>query len=199
MALRLMLVGVVASMGLNVPEGREFEAIAHHCRVAWDASLARWDALMPAGEQAFQEDAIVAPAAAPIVVAPTPEQRFDAIVAGMASSFAADQSASPEPAPAVAAPQVEGPIVPLAAAEPTIESSEPVEDLYPGVAFALNREAEGLGLTLPMPEGRVAAERATAESPTEGQRLVEAVRLTAQAFHAWVTLVQGPADHASLR
>ena len=56
-------------------------------------------------------------------------------------------------------------------------------DLYPGVAFALNREAEGLQHDSP----------ATAEPAGSGNRLTQAVRLTREAVQAWANLLHGPA------
>jgi hypothetical protein len=103
---------------------------------------------------------------------------------------------------------------PFVAAE-AAERTSIVEDLYPGLAYELNRQSDGLGgLAAPEPPvvvshgywevadvGSLAIEDEAifgpptqAEEPAEhpDHRLKDAVRLTGQAVHAWLSLLQAP-------
>ena len=67
------------------------------------------------------------------------------------------------------------------------------DDLYVGVAYSLNRDAEGLGL------GSEASPPAPAERGSEPavasrvSQLSDALRLTREAVYAWSNLLHGPA------
>jgi hypothetical protein len=67
------------------------------------------------------------------------------------------------------------------------EPLEVGEDLYPGEAYVLNRQAEGLGE--PAPIGVVGA----VGDATTGNQINQAVRLTRDAVYAWLNLLQSPA------
>ncbi len=80
----------------------------------------------------------------------------------------------------------------------TIRDSEPVdlidfeENLYAGIAYDLNREADGLETPTPAP---APVSVPTADAPAENGkgRLTHAVRLTREAVYAWANLLHGPA------
>jgi hypothetical protein len=196
MALRLVLVGVVAGLGLTLPSGARLAAWRDSAQSWVNARLADWDASMPAGEDAF-----VVVTDSPLPSSDTPSGPPTIAAADRAGTSALTPvSEQPEPptAPVVAAADDDA--IPSAPTEPTgmddsemgspsttseaqaaiqvpadtpfdaallavvdafghdgpspaAEAPAPGEpldvgdDLYPGVAYALNREAEGLHLT----------------------------------------------------
>jgi hypothetical protein len=146
----------------------------------------------------------------------TPEDRFLAVVDAMAESFAAKPAAEVSTVEVVAQSD-DGVASPkafdltgwLGFEVRTVVETEPDASLYPGVAYALNHEHDGLGDTEPVaPEPpnfaavvapaevvesiEVAAVACEPEPParTRGERLATAVQLTAQAVHAWVSILQ---------
>jgi hypothetical protein len=107
----------------------------------------------------------------------------------MVSSFATD--ATPVPPAAVAVLET-----------PSFEPAEVGDDLYPGLAYELNRASEGA----PLPAEAVAqaalaptSGQPKSKSPTPGERLAAAVRLTNQAMSAWVGLLRHDVTIASVR
>jgi hypothetical protein len=204
MALRMVLVGVVAGLGLTLPTGRQFTSWKDSAQSWASARLAAWDAQMPADENAFvlvvepasiAADSVSAPRAvasagerpaadapktvvsAPATPTPTsaltgendpkttptdlavgletptspmPLTESEAVEPALSlstldsafgiaqnevvSAFAADEKAivavnPPTPAPA-----------------PVFEPLEVGDNLYEGLAYELNREAEGMSL-----------------------------------------------------
>ena len=127
---------------------------------------------------------------------------FREVVGAMAMSFAADSSVAPESAESLSLiPEVE--IVPAPAAFGEIEDEPAMCDLagLSGLAYDLNREAEGLE-PIPIPtETKVAIAPAQLEIETPAidatnrvDRLEQAVKLTGQAAQAWASLlIQRPA------
>ena len=127
-------------------------------------------------------------------VAPAdPDVAFRKIVSSMASSFAADNATSmptPEPKPLLA--RIESPALPVPAPAPAAEEvavADPEMALYPGVAIALDPEADG---ALPV-EAAARAEPSTATAsvsePSRAERLSHAVKLTGEAVNAWAGLL----------
>lgn len=163
-----------------------------------------------------------APAVSAEVIAPVivdaetpadPDQAFRAIVRKMAKEFAADTPApapTDEPKPLIAREDVTTPTAPEAAPAPppAIDVAEIDEaDLFPGVAFAINRSAEGLA-PIPMevatriePEPAPAAETVTEPSidPSRAERLANAVKLTSQAMNAWAGILSQRPGVSSLQ
>jgi hypothetical protein len=120
-----------------------------------------------------------------ITVAETidPDRDFASVVEQMASAFASDLAV-------MEAIEAEAEMNALAQTSEPVESIEMSEsaDLYPGLAYALNLEAEGLNLPASdAPETSADAQH----SPTD--RLSHAVRLTREAVFAWANLLHGPA------
>ncbi len=71
MALRLILVGVVAGLGLNLPARESVQAWKHSAETWVYSCLAEWDARMPTDEKAFV--VVAEPTAAPAEIpAPLP-------------------------------------------------------------------------------------------------------------------------------
>jgi hypothetical protein len=208
MLLRLVMVGAVASLGFDLPTENDVQSWTSAGQVWWDATTAQW--VMPAidvtpdtvNEPEILSDQ-VAPAVEPVAeatpattddaVAPPAEtltdQAFDGVVTQMVSSFATD--ATPVPPAAVAVLET-----------PSFEPAEVGDDLYPGLAYELNRASEGA--PLPAQEVAQAALAPTSgqpksKSPTPGERLAAAVRLTNQAVSAWVGLLRHDVTIASVR
>jgi hypothetical protein len=185
MGFRMILVGLVVGLGLELPSRGDFEAQAR------------------SGGAGPVPSAVEAGRAA--------DQAFAAVVEEMVSSFTQDSERRQAP--------------------PALAAIAPEDDLYPGLGYALNREAEGLSgsiapailaeetapapapevgpsplteeeaaafewvtemaASLPAPEAEEPP--AVATEPASGsqvQRLVQAVRLTGAAVHAWVTFLQ---------
>jgi hypothetical protein len=196
MALRLLLVGLVIGMGVELPSGDEVASWAHAGR-AW--IQARVDGLL--GPDALAEvrpdpdaefAAIVDDMALAFAAEPKPDVAFTAIVDDMATSFAADL-ARVEP------PKVEPAPRRLAAA---FEPLEVPDDLETGVAFALNRESQGVGI-VPEPiapePAKIAALGTESTVPSGPERLASAVRLTGQAAAAWMAVLRGPGNSVAVR
>ncbi|MDB5351889.1 MAG: hypothetical protein JWN86_3136 [Planctomycetota bacterium] len=150
----------------------------------------------------------VAATTAPLVtdVKPTvdPDAVFSQVVSGMASAFASQAAPIPVPETKPLLAKVEvAPPLPLPAEEIVAGADEPAEDLYPGLAYALNRASEGLAPPPfeaplakveagPLPNAAPALPSETESSRSE--RLARAVQLTGQAVNAWASLLsQRPA------
>lgn len=202
MALRLILVGAVAGLGLSLPPKVRVQAWLHSTQAWVNARLAEWDAQMPADESAFVviADPIPptgdapepAPTTAPVLTdTPAPPTTARADAADPAPAPGAATAATADPAELAAGLDV--PTVPMALDDPDDEPAalaavspksldsafdaaqagvvasfagdrpalaaavaanpaprfEPLavgDDLYPGLAYALNRDAEGLHL-----------------------------------------------------
>lgn len=179
-------------------------------------------------------DEVVAPQPAP-ATAPAPvvaelsvkpedaDAEFRHVVANMASAFAADLPV-PTTEPKALLAEVVPPVAPAVAAE---ELTDSLVDLFPGLAFALNREAEGL-TPIPMPPVEIVEEArvepmpepvATEPAPepvppvsvvestssntnetSRAEKLATAVKLTGQAVNAWAGLLsQRPSVSAMQR
>ena len=168
MGFRVLLVGVVAGLGLDLPNGSDLQRWLATGRGWVEQQVSAWT-IEPAAEGPDQVVAADAAPAAPTAVA---DQVFDAAVDEMKAAFA-------ERPAAVAVAEA-----PSASFEPI----EPAEDLYPGLAFALNRQADGLG------EPATLVEPPSPRVTTTGDRLATAVKLTGAAVHAWMDLLRkGPA------
>jgi hypothetical protein len=133
---------------------------------------------------------------APIVaVAADPDAGFQVVMTETVSRFAADLAGgATAPSDTALASIPEPP--PLPEPAPAPEAEAPAEELYPGLAFALNRDADGLAdelAELP-PPALVQAPTAPAPEPTpeRGARLAAAIRLTSQAAHAWLSVLHAP-------
>lgn len=200
MALRLLMVGLVAGLGLDLPSGRDVGRWARDGRAWLERTVAALSpAPMPDDAGAFaaeapEPDAPIAATGPVVPVAPTlaaeivlaktsggMDRDFSAVVDQMAVDFAADR-----------------PILAESRPRPSFEPVEVGDDLYPGLAFDLNGGAEALGVA----QGAAAANsRDDPASPAEESRerkLTAALRLTGQAFHAWVSVLQhGPSVAAT--
>ena len=80
----------------------------------------------------------------------------------------------------------------MAAPAPAAEEvvAQAVElDLYPGVAFALNRAAEGISPIEAMARAEPTPTPAPVAEPSRAERLSQAVKLTGQALDAWAGLL----------
>ena len=204
MMLRLILVGLVTSMGLELPSGRDVSCWAESGRSWANAQVA---ALTTSGVE-------VAPAEAPgVAVGPVEADRaFEAVGAEMAADFAADRALTcaqaQAPALALAQPDAgcdgdtaaavavaEAVAVARAEAEPGI-----IEEVVIGLPSG--EEVAAVALSTPADEPAMGAVAVVAEedmeagddTPSHADRLAEAVRLTREAAQAWADLIQEPAD-----
>jgi hypothetical protein len=202
MALRMLLVGLVIGLGFELPSGDEVATWAH-AGVAW--VQARVDGLLgpeavaearPGADAEFAaivDDMALAFAAEtkPAAAETKPDLAFSAIVDDMATSFAADLAR-------LAPPKVDPAPRRLVAFEPV----DVPDDLETGVAFALNRESQGVGIT---PEPITPELTKTAAGPPEPtapggpERLASAVRLTGQAAAAWMAVLRGSGASVAIR
>ncbi|WZO99054.1 hypothetical protein EP7_000646 [Isosphaeraceae bacterium EP7] len=178
MLLRLILVGVVSAMGLNLPSARDWDEMAARGHAWIQEAIARVDSMMPAGELAFEPAAPEA-ATPELVQAPTenPDWAFDAIVDQMASTFAnppapvADVVLPAEATDLLAAatglPELVAPITP----EPTPAPAavEVIADAKPDTPEA-----------------------------TRGSRIDLAIRLTREAMGAWTRVFEPAPQMASM-
>ena len=185
MALRCLLVGLVASLGFELPSGQEVTSWTRPGR-DWVAARTITLADLQANAATWLGGAEPAapPAVAPALVAvPVPSAEaipddlaFVAINEAMASSFAADFAvAQLEEAADAAAEQAPAPAAEAIAAV----TNEP--------------ELESMALAHAEPEASASADpvEATDESgSTPASRLNLAVRATRQAMDAWTSLVQ---------
>ena len=173
MLLRLLMVVAVTGLGLELPTRTEVAQWLEAGRACWETAMASRPVNEPAAPAPRREARPVAPQVAvgvetPVVPAVT-DAAFDAVVGRMAETFAA-------PAPVA------------------FEPVEVGEDLFPGLAFALNRQGSGAGAIEPtvasLPESGGITEPSL---PSRGERLAAALRLTGQALNAWASLLrQGP-------
>jgi hypothetical protein len=185
MAVRLLLVGLVIGLGLDLPSGDEVASWAH-IGASW--VQARVDGMLGAGAVAeAQPDpdaefaAIVDDMALAFAAEPKPDLAFSAIVDDMATSFAADLAR-------VAPPKVDPAPRRLVAFEPL----DVPDDLDVGIAFALNRDSQGVGISPEPPEPEPKA-------PGGPERLASAVRLTGQAAAAWMAVLRGSGATVAVR
>lgn len=221
MALRVMLVGLVASLGLDLPSSQDLARMARRS-LDWVSSqaaniekfVAELAPNRDAGPAVMEETPEVAsievgtgdglapttgttgptpthpttvdrpaievvdePELSPSSVAADPiDGRFDSIVSEMASEFA--ERAGDVEAPAALAGSGEDP--------------------FPGVAYAMNREADGIEDEWLVEEVAGSENRpqvVVSEEPDEdtnprAARLGTAVRLTGQAIQAWMSVLQ---------
>ena len=191
MALRLVLVSAVAGLGLSLPSGDDLNVWALRARNWMNARLAEWDPPIVNKEGEF---VFAAEAAEPTPTEPTPTQAtappssavraetidsvFDVVQNEIVASLVADL-APVEPAPTALLAETETKAAPVEA--PEFDPMEVGDDLYPGLAFALNREAEGIVLAPPAP------------AASRSEQWAQAIRLTREAAYAWANLLHGPA------
>ena len=176
MLLRLILVGLVTSLSLELPSGRDVSSWAETGRAWANASLVSLET---------PEVAVVAPAAA-AVASPTPDQadhEFQDVVGAMAAGFAADQAIrvdEPQVAAALeatSAPEVEAEVVADAAA--ALPAGEEVATVAPA-----DFESVAVVAETTEPEADDFADQA--------ERLATAVRLTREAAEAWAAVIAEP-------
>lgn len=170
MALRVVLVGLVVGLGVDLPSGEE---VSGWVRAGGAWVRARIDGL--AGPEVVAE------------VRPTADAEFAAVVDEMATAFAADLSASGRPAPRrqPAFERFEVPDDLEAGVAFALNRSSQGEGLTPDAAPAEVATPRSVG-----PEPAALARSA---------RLMSAVRLTGQAAAAWWTVIRGAESAAIVR
>lgn len=200
MALRLILVSAVTSLGLDLPsEGQCERWTRSGC--SWAVSTWPWasGAMPPGMETNLCGEDSTAEAVREDLQSGTndpggSDAAFASVVEQMTAEFLRDETL-----PAFEEPVDSRIVVIDEEKAPSVAESvvtDEADDLYPGLAHALNRGAEGLG---PISEAnptatamRSGVDGRSAASETSG-RLASAVNLTGQALHAWLSLLQAPA------
>jgi hypothetical protein len=164
---------MVATLGFEMPTPDDLATWADSGK-AWVAARAdEWSAWMQA-DDATRCDLSARPCRTTPAADPG-DTEFAAMVAEMVETFGADEALAAS-APATPAPAFEPLGVP--------------EDLYEGLTYALNREAEGLSVAAPdAPTAATSPEEPLL--PTREQRLARALELTGQALGAWARLLSG--------
>jgi hypothetical protein len=188
-----MMVGLVSSLGLDLPTRCEVGCWYDSGRAWCEARLNDMFAGSFETAPAIGTDADVsldavddltvvteAPARPAPEDADAEDRAFDEVVESIVTEFAA----APIPTPATT---------------PTITATETDDDdYYPGLAYALNREADGLSLPAeraalagigPAPAAEPEEPAAPPAAPRV-QRFANAMRLTGQALQAWAALLQ---------
>ena len=206
MALRCLLVSLVASLGFDLPSnrdvtswkvmGRDWYAARAIDLSAMGAEASGW---LGANDPTMKPSAALAetpapPAAMAMAMASGPDESirrrdlaFDAVGEELAAALAADRrllaEANPVPTPVADAPAIE--VVVLAPAEPPCRPEAVADDLAFPVPDAADTadEADDAGEETPAPPGRLAS----------------AVRLTRDAVQAWTALVQGMGGEIRVR
>ena len=186
MALRFLLVSLVAGMGLELPSGQELSSWTRAGREWAGARMVELSSLRVEAEQAFLgatdcERAIenTGPIASAEVGASRADLAFDVVVEGMASTFAADLVASRSDRP-------ESVSTPDAFADQRRGEDPPIlawSDPEPEPAF--------------FPASVETRPEAVSEVPAIAarvDRLSAAVRLTRQALSAWALLIEGSSE-----
>lgn len=186
MALRFLLVSLVAGMGLELPSGQDLSNWTRAGREWAGARMVEFSSLR--GEAACasrgptdceRESEGTGPAPTADAGPPTVDLAFDVVVEGMASAFAADLAA--------------------------IGPDRPELDVLPEVIAEQSRGEDPPILAWTDPEPEPASFPAPAESRPDGstgspamagrvERLSAAVRLTRQALSAWALLIEGSAE-----
>ncbi len=140
-------------------------------------SDAAFDAAQGEFVTGFVAEQAAAAVPAPAATVATSDASFDAAQEDFVNGYVAVENA------AIAARKVEACPAPEVA---RVEIFGDGDTLYEGLAYALNREAEGLE--------PAAAERSGEAKPSDRDgRLTNAVRLTRDAVYAWANLLHGPA------
>jgi hypothetical protein len=189
MALRFLLVSLVAGMGLELPSGQELSSWTRAGREWAGARMVELSSIRVEAERALlgstdceRADVVAGPAEADDAGPSTADLAFDVVVEGMASTFAADLAA-------LRADRPESIATPEAIAE------QPRSEEPPMLAW---RDPE------PEPASVETQPDVVAEPPisptqispiaTRVDRLSVAVRLTRQAVIAWASLIEGSSE-----
>jgi hypothetical protein len=188
MALRFLLVSLVAGMGLELPSGQELSRWTRAGREWAGARMIELSSIRAEAQRALlgptdceRNGAIAAPAEAVIDGPSTADLAFDVVVEGMASTFAADMAAIQADRPEWIA-------------TPDVIADQPPDEEPPMLAW-VDPEPEPASFSAPA-ETQPAAVAETPTSPiaTRVDRLSMAVRLTRQAVIAWASLIEGSSE-----
>lgn len=149
MTLRLVLVSLVAALGITIPNRTEFESWVATTQNWMNARFAEWDSRHPLesdyviiNEISDAEFASMRPSKpAGIALNATPSHPGTST---KTERSPLNQTTANHITPVAATP------APKTASSPTFEPIEVGENLYPGIAYQLNRDNEGLGIIPPV-------------------------------------------------
>lgn len=172
MGLRVVLVGLVASLGLDLPSGQEVGAWVNSGKAWCLAIVADEDARMPNGRAAFAE---ARPEPAQVVAEAPNDGAFRNAVEAMVAQVKEERT-----------------VVAVASRPVVFRATEAVEgpEFGDALARALNRSDEPESAFEPTAVAEVVP--AASSGPSRVERLVLAVRLTRQAAGAWMSLLERP-------
>jgi hypothetical protein len=187
MALRFLLVGLVASMGFEMPSARDVESWTRSGRNWVEARLSDANSLRlevaRVLDRASDCERAEPPAPAPEVEVASirDDLTFDAVVDGMARDFVVDLASIKEPGPVDEAIAIVEPFREMPEATPTPTPSRPESPAIETVVAAPSEPVEGPA-TVP----------AAAPTSSRIEKISTALRLTRQAMSAWAALMEPP-------
>ncbi len=180
MMIRMMLVSLVASLGLELPSGHDVASWTHSGQAWASARMADLASLQgdtcPISADLGRPDSATATAVEP--ANPASDLAFEAAADRFVCEFRADALAALAPSAPEPAPVVEVASVPTPAVEAVVaESAAPVEAVADPESCELDSDEEDVV--------------AVAEpSVTQADKIHQAVRMTAQAVNAWASVLQ---------
>lgn len=184
MLIRVMLVGLVTSLGLELPSEGDLDSCVRAGRDFCQARLTEWDASMPTDASAFTDPAELVATPSPEInpeawPSPDVDVAFAAVMDEMIGTFANEQAAEQIAIAFASLPPQTDDVIDTALALELGRAAEPLV----GGAWAEPLVNQGVAAQTPVAD-EVAA-------PSRGARLAAAVRLTSQAAHAWASLLRG--------
>jgi hypothetical protein len=185
MALRFLLVGLVASLGFEMPTARDVESWTRTGRSWVEARLADANSLKLEVARALDrapdcerlEEPTLAPAPVAEVASIREDLTFEVVVDGMAKDFVADLASIKEPGPVDEALAVVEPFREMQEATPTPSRPE-----VPAIETVVAARPEPVEGPAPVPTPPPTTSRI--------EKISTALRLTRQAMSAWAALVE---------
>ncbi len=193
MLLRTMMVVVVAALGIDSSSGFSLVRLADEGQTWCQSQIDRVDAW----RAQFSKD-IAQPGIARSLSGPTDAASQFPTMPNGTMAFASEPTQQAR-ADEAFANVVDAMVADFEDQTTVVDIAEDDTNLFPGLAYALNREAEGLsipatkglGSDVDVPFGNAPdAEALTIDNESRAQRVAAAIDLTGQAVHAWMSLVQ---------
>ena len=193
MLLRTMMVVVVAALGIDSSSGFSLVGLAHEGQTWCQSQINRVDAWRAQFSKDIAQTGIARSSSGPTDAA----SQFPTMPNGM-MAFASEPTHQTRTDEAFAN-VVDAMIADFEDQTTVADVADDDTNLFPGLAYALNREAEGLsipateslgsdvGVTL---DNASDAKALTVDNESRAQRVAAAIDLTGQAVHAWMSLVQ---------
>jgi hypothetical protein len=181
MAFRFLLLGAVAALGFDLPQGIDVDGLARSGRAWWHARVSEIEARHGIALAGVEDSSLADPSEAPGPVAPDADEAFATVIEDVVSAFVVDGVIESKEEPESSSQLVAG-----------------VDDAAygPDFADALNRWADGL--SEPAEPATLAAEAGETELPIERDPIFASISgFAGSAFHAPVVVEGGVLDPAS--